>query len=41
MHELGILVEIVRRVEAVVEQQGLTQVESLVLQIGEMASVVP
>ncbi len=41
MHELGILVEIVRRVEQVMDQQGLTQVESLVLQIGEMASVVP
>ena len=41
MHELGILVEIVRRVEAVMDQQGLTRVESVVLQIGEMASVVP
>ncbi len=41
MHELGILVEIVHRVETVMDRQGLTQVESLVLQIGEMASVVP
>ncbi|MBE5987378.1 hydrogenase-3 nickel incorporation protein HypA [Lacrimispora xylanisolvens] len=41
MHELGVMTEVVRIVENVVREQNLTQVESLVLQIGEMASVIP
>ncbi|MFV0414565.1 MAG: hydrogenase maturation nickel metallochaperone HypA [Oscillospiraceae bacterium] len=41
MHELGIMYHVVKQVEAVAGQNNLTQIESLVLQIGEMASVVP
>nr|WP_288825407.1 hydrogenase maturation nickel metallochaperone HypA [uncultured Clostridium sp.] len=41
MHELGVMSEVVRIVENVVMEQNLSQVESLVLQIGEMASVIP
>ncbi|MDF2888079.1 MAG: hydrogenase expression/synthesis HypA [Lacrimispora sp.] len=41
MHELGAMWEVVRIVENVVREQNLTQVESIVLQIGEMASVIP
>ncbi|MBE5985850.1 MAG: hydrogenase maturation nickel metallochaperone HypA, partial [Paenibacillaceae bacterium] len=41
MHELGVMTEVVRIVENVVTEQKLTQVESLVLRIGEMASVIP
>ena len=41
MHELGILVAVVRSVEAIVHEQQLTKVDTLVLQIGELASVVP
>lgn len=41
MHELGIMLEIVRRVEQIAKTEHLTQVQRLVLQVGELSSVVP
>lgn len=41
MHELGIVIEIVKTVEDFIEKNNLTQVDTLVLQIGKMAPVVP
>ncbi len=41
MHELGIIAEVVRVVEDIARQQQLTKVDTLVLQIGELSSVVP
>jgi len=41
MHELGIIAEVVRIVEDIAHKQQLTKVEALVLQIGELSSVVP
>ncbi len=41
MHELGIVAEIVRVVEGIAKAQNVTRVETLVLQIGELSSVVP
>lgn len=41
MHELGVVLEVLRTVEAVAEEQGLTRVESIVLQVGELSSMVP
>ncbi len=41
MHELGIVAEVVRMVEEIARKQQLTKVETLVLQIGELSSVVP
>ena len=41
MHELGIVAEIVRVVEGIARKQNLTKIDTLVLQIGELASVVP
>ncbi len=41
MHELGIVFNIVKTVEAVVEQNQLSHVDKLVLQIGELSTVVP
>jgi len=41
MHELGIVIEIVKTVEDFVEKNHLTRVDTLVLQIGKMAPVVP
>lgn len=41
MHELGIVIEIVKTVEHFARQNHLTRVDSLVLQIGKMAPVVP
>jgi len=41
MHELGIIAEVVRIVEDIAQKQQLKIVETLVLQIGELSSVVP
>lgn len=41
MHELGIVAEVVRVVEDIARKQNLTKIDTLVLQIGELASVVP
>ncbi len=41
MHELGIMIEIIKTVEHFARQNSVTQVDTLVLQIGELASVVP
>ena len=41
MHELGIVMEIVRVVENIAKEQNITQVDSVVLQIGELSPVVP
>ncbi len=41
MHELGIIAEVVRVVEKTAKEQNLTKVDTLVLQIGELSSVVP
>jgi hydrogenase nickel incorporation protein HypA/HybF len=41
MHELGIVIEIVKTVEDFVEKNHLSRVDTLVLQIGKMAPIVP
>lgn len=41
MHELGILYHIVRQVLRIVEENRLTVVDAIVLQVGEHSSVVP
>lgn len=41
MHELGILYYVVKQVLHVVEENDLQEVDALVLQIGELSSVVP
>ncbi|NLL72651.1 MAG: hydrogenase maturation nickel metallochaperone HypA [Clostridiales bacterium] len=41
MHELGIMYHIVDKVLKVVESNQLTEVEAIVLQVGELSSVVP
>lgn len=41
MHELGIVIEIVKTVENFVEKNHLSRVDTIVLQIGKMAPVVP
>jgi hydrogenase nickel incorporation protein HypA/HybF len=41
MHELGIMYHIVEKVLRVVETNQLTEVETIVLQVGELSSVVP
>lgn len=41
MHELGIMYHIVEKVLKVVESNQLQEVEAIVLQVGELSSVVP
>lgn len=41
MHELGVVIEIVKTVEEFAAANGLSQVDTVVLQIGELSSMVP
>lgn len=41
MHELGILYHVVEQVVGIAKENQLTQVDTLVLQVGEFASVIP
>ena len=41
MHELGILMEIVKTVEKFAVENQVDTIETLVLQIGEISSVIP
>ncbi len=41
MHELGIVIEIVNTVEKLAREQNLTRIDTLVLQVGELSTVVP
>lgn len=41
MHELGIVYQIVKTVDAVKKEQSLNEIDTIVLQIGEMSDVIP
>jgi len=41
VHELGVVIEIVRTVEDFAKKNNLTQIDTLVLQVGELSSVIP
>ncbi len=41
MHELSIIIEVVKSIDKIAKEQNLTKVDTLVLQIGELSSVVP
>ncbi len=41
MHELGIMFNVIRSVEDFARKNGVTRVETLVLQVGELSPVVP
>ena len=41
MHELGILYHVVEQVSRIAEQNRLTQIDTLVLQVGERSGVIP
>lgn len=41
MHELGIMYHVIDHVLKVVKENDLTEVEAVVLQVGELSSVVP
>lgn len=41
MHELGVVIEVVKTVEKFALKNQLTKIDKLVLQIGELSSMVP
>ncbi|WED24279.1 hydrogenase maturation nickel metallochaperone HypA [Vibrio sp. JC009] len=41
MHELGVVIEVVKRVESIARENQLAEVETIVLQIGELSSMIP
>jgi len=41
MHELGLLSAVVKTVEGIMEKENLTEVEKIVLQVGELSGVIP
>ncbi len=41
MHELGIVYQVIKTVDEVMKEQGLTELESITLEIGEMRDIVP
>lgn len=41
MHEIGVMIEVVKTVENFAKQNGVTKIQTLVLQIGELSTVVP
>lgn len=41
MHELGLMAEIVDKIEAVAKENNVTEIKTLVLDVGEYSGVVP
>lgn len=41
MHELGVVFEIIKTVEGIAQENALTKIDTLVLQIGELSSMIP
>jgi hydrogenase nickel incorporation protein HypA/HybF len=41
MHEIGIMIEVVKTVENFAKQNGVTKIQTLVLQIGEISPTIP
>jgi hydrogenase nickel incorporation protein HypA/HybF len=41
LHELGVIIEVVKRIETIAIQNQLTKIDKLVLQIGELSSMIP
>jgi len=41
LHELGVVIEVVKTVENFAKKNEVTQIDTLVLQIGELSSMIP
>ncbi|MBU5590713.1 hydrogenase maturation nickel metallochaperone HypA [Clostridium sp. MSJ-4] len=41
MHELGVVIKVVKTVENFAKKNGITKIDTLVLQIGEISSIIP
>ncbi|MGL4773393.1 MAG: hydrogenase maturation nickel metallochaperone HypA [Clostridium sp.] len=41
MHELGVVFDVVKTIETFAERNAITKIDKLVLQIGELSSMIP
>jgi hydrogenase nickel incorporation protein HypA/HybF len=41
LHELGVIIEVVNQVEIFAQENDVVKIETLVLQIGELSSMIP
>ena len=41
MHEVGVMIEVIKTVENFAKKNGLTKIDKLVLQIGQLSSMIP
>ena len=41
MHEIGVVMEVVKKVELFAKKNGVTKIQTLVLQVGELSTVIP
>jgi len=41
LHELGVVIEVVKTVENFAKKNGVTKIDTIVLQIGELSSMIP
>ena len=41
MHELGIIIQVVKQVEAFAKENKITQIDKLILEVGELSSMYP
>lgn len=41
MHELGVVINVIETVEKIARENQLTKIDTLVLQIGELSSMIP
>lgn len=41
MHELGVVFEVIKTVEDFAKKNGVTKIDTIVLQIGELSSMIP
>jgi len=41
LHEMGVIINVVNTVESFAKKNGITKIDTLVLQIGELSSMIP
>ncbi len=41
MHELGVISSMVKTIEEIIKEEGFTEVQKLVLEVGELSGVIP
>ena len=41
MHELGVVCEVLKTVQKIIEEEQVSEVEKIVLQVGELSGIVP